>query len=111
MSNLTWLILVCAVLLACGCALRRANELFALSAQGGRLAVLRGRLPQALFAELADIAEREQLDGAELRVVSEGGAPRLVLAGTPHPAAAQAARNVLGRYNLSQIRSGRLRAR
>jgi len=98
-------------LLAFGIGLRRVNELFAVSARGGKLRLLRGRMPQALFAELADIAERDHLDAIEWRVVSEGGAPRLLLAGTPHAAAEQAARNVLGRYNLSQIRNGRLRAR
>lgn len=110
MSTPLWLCLVLLVLLAFGFALRRANELFALVARGGKLSVLRGRLPQALFADLADIAERERVDAVELRVVSESGAPRLLLRGTPHPALEQAARNVLGRYNVRQIRAGRLRA-
>ena len=110
MSSWFWLILPCLALLAFGFALRRANELFAVSAHGGKLSVLRGRLPQALFAELSDIASREQLDHTEIRVVSESGSPRLSLRGVPHPGAEQAARNVLGRYTVSQIRAGRLRA-
>jgi hypothetical protein len=104
------LVVTVLVLLAFGFALRRANELCAVSARAGTLELVRGRMPQALFAELADIAQRERLDGVELRVVSEGGAPRLVLVGMPQPAAEQAVRNVLGRYNLTQIRTGRLRA-
>lgn len=111
MSNLAWLLLPCVLLLVFGYSLRRANELFAVSAQAGKLELLRGRLPQALFADLADIAEREQLDGVELRVVSESATPRLAWSGEPHPAAEQAARNVIGRYDLTRIRSGRLRAR
>jgi hypothetical protein len=106
-----WLSLPLLVLLAFGYALRRANELFALTARAGKLELLRGRLSPALFAEFADIAEREQLDQVEIRVLSESGAPRLRLVGAPHPLLEQALRNVLGRYPVSQIRAGRLRAR
>lgn len=110
MSNWFWLGLPCLVLLAFGFALRRANELFALSAHAGKLEVIRGRLTPALFAEFADIARREKLDGVEIRVVSESGSPRLLLRGGPNPNLEQALRNVLGRYPVSQIRAGRLRA-
>ena len=65
---------------------------------------------EAALAEVAEIAERERLDGAEIRVLSESGVPRLVLRGAPNPALEQAFRNVLGRYPVSQIRAGRLRA-
>jgi hypothetical protein len=108
----TWFLfaLPCLVLLAFGYALRRANELFALSARRGKLVLLRGRLPQALFADLAEIAGRAQLDDTEIRALSESGAPRLVLRGAPNLAAEQASRNLLGRYTVPQIRSGRLRA-
>jgi hypothetical protein len=98
------------MLLAFGYALRRANELFALTARAGKLVLLRGRLAPVLFSEFAEIAERERLDGAEIRVLSESGVPRLVLRGAPNPALEQAFRNVLGRYPVSQIRAGRLRA-
>jgi hypothetical protein len=111
MPNWAWLILTCLVLLGFGYALRRANELFALGARAGKLELLRGRLSPALFSELADIADRERLDGTEIRVLSESGAPRLVLRGAPSPIAEQAMRNVLGRYPVAQIRAGRLRAR
>jgi len=105
-----WLILPCLALIAFGVALRRASELFAVRVQGGKLSVLRGRLPPALFSELSDIAERAPQSDAELCVVSESGTPRLLLRGAPQPALEQAARNVLGRYSVSQIRTGRLRA-
>jgi hypothetical protein len=109
MSDWFWLGLPCLVLLAFGIALRRANELFALSARAGKLELVRGRLSPALFAEFADIVLRERLDG-EIRVLSESGVPRLVLHGARHAALEQALRNVLGRYPVSQIRAGRLRA-
>ena len=111
MSNWFWLALPCLVLLAFRFALRRANELFALTAHAGKLELVRGRLSPALFSEFAEIAARERLNSAELRVLSEGGSPRLVLRGEPKPAAEQALRNVLGRYPVSHIRAGRLRAR
>jgi len=111
MSNWFWLGLPCLVLLAFGYALRRANELFALTARAGKLELLRGRLSPALFSEFADIAVRERLDATQIRVLSESGSPRLLLDGAPNPTVEQALRNVLGRYPVSQIRAGRLRAR
>lgn len=111
MSNWIWLSLPCLLLLAFGYALRRANELFALSARAGKLVLLRGRLPPALLAEFAEIAQRERLDNAEIRVLSESGAPRLLVQGAANPALEQALRNVLGPYPIARIRSGRVRAR
>ena len=111
MPNWIWLALPCLILLGFGYALRRANELFALSARAGRLELTRGRLSPALLSEFRDIAQREQLDNAEIRVLSESGSPRLVLSGAVNPALEQALRNVLGRYPVAQIRAGRLRAR
>jgi hypothetical protein len=110
MPDWIWLILPCLLLLAFGYALRRANELFALSAHAGKLQLLRGRLPPALLAEFADIAQRERLDETEIRVLSEAGSPQLLLRGAASPALEQALRNVLGRYPVAQIRAGRARA-
>ena len=84
---------------------------FALTARAGKLELLRGRLSPALFSEFADIAVRERLDATQIRVLSESGSPRLLLDGAPNPTVEQALRNVLGRYPVSQIRAGRLRAR
>jgi hypothetical protein len=88
----------------------RANELFALRARAGKFELVRGRLPQALFSELSDVAERQKLDAVEVRAVVESGAPRLVVRGAISEAAEQQLRNVLGRFQLRQIRSGKLRA-
>jgi hypothetical protein len=102
--------LLCLALFGIFYGLRRANELFVLSARAGTLTVSRGRLPPALFADLVDIAAREQLDNVRIRAVSESGVPRLICRGPMHAAAEQAARNVLGRFTVSQLRAGRRRA-
>ena len=110
MWNWLWLSLPLVLLSAFAWALRRANELFCVAVHGGKLIVLRGRLPPALFSELSDIVARERGAQGEIRVVSESGIPRLSFHGATAPALEQAARNVLGRYNVSQIRTGRLQA-
>jgi hypothetical protein len=113
MSSWLWLLLAACLCAPIAFGLRRANELFALSARSGKLTVIRGRVPPALFLELAEIAERTQLDAAQICVVSESGVPRLVVkvaSGAASPALEQAARNVLGRFSVAQIRAGRRRA-
>jgi hypothetical protein len=116
MSSWLWLLLAACLFAPIAYGLRRANELFALSARDGTLTIMRGRVPPALFSDLAEIAERARLDNAELRVLSVSGIPRLLMSdadGGVSPAleqAAQAARNVLGRFSVVQIRAGRLRA-
>ena len=116
MSSWLWLLLAACLLAPIAYGLRRANELFALSARDGTLTIKRGRVPPALFSDLAEIAGRVRLDNVEIRVLSESGIPRLLVSdadGGDSPAleqAAQAARNVLGRFSVAQIRAGRLRA-
>lgn len=110
MSLAVGLLLVVVLGLPLAWAIARSNELFVVRARAGRLELVRGRLPQALFRELSDVAERQRLDGVEVRAVVEGGVPRLMVRGPIGEAALQQARNVLGRFQLSQIRTGKLRA-
>lgn len=86
------------------------NELFRLTAEHGELSLEHGRLPPALFNELADVARRERLHEVVIRAVVEGGKPRLIVEGGGK-AAEQPLRNVLGRFTLQQIRAGRQRSR
>jgi hypothetical protein len=86
--------------------LRRANELCAVRVEGGRARLLRGKVPNDLLADIADIARRGHVDGITLRVVSEGGAPRLVPPDVPD-AVAQQLRNAIGRHRLMHFRTGR----
>ncbi len=114
MSLALWLILMAVLLLPIAYGLRRANELFVLAVRGSALVILRGRLPPALFADLEEIVVRGRWGDAEIRVVSESGVPRLTVdggaSGAVHLALEQAARNVLGRFSVAQIRAGRRRA-
>jgi len=84
--------------------LRHVNELFLLRIDDGKVRLVRGRIPKRLFDEIADIAAQSRLSGVRVRVISEGGAPRLVPEGLP-PHVAQRVRNVLGRFTLAEIRN------
>lgn len=108
MVRLLGLALLVAFLLYALRAFALARELFRISARNGELSLVRGRLPPALFDELADVARRERLHDVVIRAVVEGGKPRLLLEGDAKNAE-QPLRNVIGRFTLQQIRSGRRR--
>lgn len=102
------LLFIAGVLALLSYAATRATELFRLSVTHGQVRLERGRLPRPLFDELSDVIRRERLQQAEIRVVLEAGAPRLLLEAESR-GAEQALRNVLGRFTLTQIRTGRMR--
>lgn len=110
MSSLLFLGVLCLALLGFTYGLRRATQLCVLRVERGQLQLLRGRLPPALFSDLAEIVARHTGESLELRILSESGVPRLMVRGSAQPGLAQALRNVLGRYSISQLRAGRLRA-
>lgn len=85
--------------------LRRANELFVLRVHQGAVRIVRGRIPQRLLDDVADVMARPPISGVELRVISEGGTPYLLSRGSLPPEIAQRLRNVLGRWTVSQIRN------
>ena len=89
---------------------RRKNELFCISVRDGQPRLERGRLPPALFDDVCEVVKRERLQRGVIRVVLEAGTPRLLLQAEA-AAAAQPLRNVLGRFSLVELRSGRMRAR
>jgi hypothetical protein len=109
-SIILWLglfMLGCALVLLVAGALR-SNELFRVTVKDGQPRLTRGRLPPALFDDLCDVLRRENVRSAVIRVVLEGGQPRLALSAEAS-AAAQPLRNVLGRFSLVELRSGRMR--
>jgi len=105
MALIVGLLLLFALSVPLWVALRRSNELFVLRVRGGRPELVRGRIPQALFDDLADVFAGTRVD-AEIRVVAEGGRPRVLLSG-PQGALAQRVRNVVGRFRAAEIRAGR----
>ena len=84
-------------------AVLRANELFALRIRAGRVSVRRGRLPQRLLDDIADVVGSVQQ--ASLRGVVEGGRPRLYAEGDLSAEHKQRLRNVIGSWSTAQIRT------
>lgn len=78
-------------------AMYRSRELFVLAVQAGKTRVVRGSPPHGLLRDLADVFERAGVQRAEVKVLREGGKPRLVASGLSE-AALQRARNVLGAF-------------
>src|SRR5690349_9310743 len=78
-------------------AMYRSRELFVLAVQGGKTRVVRGKPPHGLLQDLADVFERAGVERAEIKVIREGGKPRLVSSDLPEHAL-QRARNVLGAF-------------
>ena len=86
-------------------AIRRSTELFCVRVEQGRPRFTRGRMPQRLLDEIADIVKRPRVDHGEIRVVIEGGSPRVLTAGIGE-GQTQQLRNVVGTYRVAQIRAG-----
>ena len=83
-------------------AIIRANELFFLRVKSGKVAILRGRIPQRLLDEIVDIVAG--VGQATLRGVNEGGRPRLYAEGDLGADHKQRLRNVIGTWSTAQIR-------
>jgi hypothetical protein len=90
--------------------IRRGTELFALTITRGAPRLLRGRCPSRLVDEIGDVARLEKLDGVTVRVSSSGGQPRVLADGPVSEGQLQQLRNVVGRFQVAQIRQGNKRA-
>ena len=90
--------------------IRRGTELFAVSITNGSANLIRGRCPARLIDEIADVARLERLDGVTVRVLSSGGEPRVLAEGPLSEGQQQQLRNVVGRFQVAQIRQGNKRA-
>jgi hypothetical protein len=84
-------------------AIVRANELFYLRIRGGRVTVARGRIPQRLLDDIADVVRT--VERAALRGTTEGGRPRLYAEGELAPEQKQRLRNLIGAWSTAQIRT------
>ena len=88
-------------------AIWRSNELFCLEVDGRRVRFVRGRIPQRLLDDLADVLRRPPVSHARLRAVSEDRRPRIVVSsGNVGEGQLQQLRNVLGTWELAKIRAG-----
>lgn len=90
--------------------LSRANELFAGRFDRGSFRLERGRCPAALVHAIEDVARLERLDSVTLSVRSSSGSPRVTASGNIDDGQLQQLRNVVGRFEVAQIRRGRRRA-
>lgn len=90
--------------------LRRATTLFVIHVQDGKATLKHGRLPPRLLRDIDDVVRRPPLDGVVLRAVVEQKRPRLLAKGPISPGRLQQLRNVVGRFQLAQIRTGTRRA-
>lgn len=89
-------------------ALSRVNELCAIRVRLGEVRLVRGRVPVRFLEDAQDIARRARLDEVTIRVVSEGGKPRLVIArGVVGADVEQRLRNALGQHQIVHFRTGR----
>ncbi len=86
-------------------ALLRANELFYLRYAGGRLRVARGRIPQALLDDIADVLRDPPVEAVGIRGVSEDGRAVLYAEGALGEGQRQRLRNVVARWPVVRIRS------
>lgn len=110
MSAVFVLLVSCALVLALLGVLSRANELFRGRFDHGVFRLERGRCPAALVHALDDVARLERLNGVTLSVRSASGHPRVTARGNIDGGQLQQLRNVVGRFEVAQIRRGGKRA-
>jgi hypothetical protein len=103
------LALVALAALALALALRRSNELFCLDLRGKRLTLRRGRVPQRLLDDFADVLARSHARRAVIRAVTWDRVPRLDARGDITADELQQLRNVFGTYSLAKLRAGQRR--
>jgi hypothetical protein len=102
-----WLVL--AFVLVCvpfALALRRATELFVVRVRDGRATFVRGRIPQALLDDIADVVKDPPVRAARLYAMRRRGHAVLVTKGELASSQKQRLRNVIGQYPLQRITAG-----
>lgn len=86
--------------------LRGSPELARFEVKGGKFELVRGRVPPKLLEDFSDVLSNRPLADATVRVVLDGGRPRVVATGLPDDEL-QRLRNVAGPYTAAQFRAGR----
>jgi hypothetical protein len=83
----------------------RANELFCLSVRGGRVLVVRGRVPGGLLIEIREIAAGTRIQRSTIRAIKSEGGARLAFSGDISDGAQQRIRNTFALYPASRLRA------
>ena len=99
-------LLLIAVALAGWLFLARANELCVIRVSAGGASLVRGRAPARFLSDVRDIARRAAVEDATIRVVVQGGAPRVVASGVSETVLQQL-RNAAGQHQVLHFRAGR----
>jgi hypothetical protein len=86
-------------------ALLRANELFLVRVRGGRVRVARGRIPQALLNDFAEILRDPPILEGSLRGVVEDRRLRIYPEGELSEGQKQRIRNVVAGWPVAKIRN------
>ena len=97
------LLVVIAVLVGVFVVVPRLNELFLVSVRGGKLLVVRGRVPPSLLHDIEDVVRRAGVDGATIRAVKTPEGARLVTSGVDE-GVAQRLRNAFQLQPMAQLR-------
>lgn len=85
-------------------ALMRANELFMVRIRGGEVRVVRGRIPQKLLNDFAEIVRDPPIEAGSLRGVSEDRRVRIYPTGELTEGQKQRIRNVVATWPVAKIR-------
>jgi hypothetical protein len=64
-----------------------------------------GHVPARMLADVGDVVKRPNVAHALVRIVVDGGAPRVLVTGSLTSAQVQQLRNVVGGYPLAKLRS------
>lgn len=86
--------------------LRGSPELARLEVRDGEPRFVKGRLPPKLLEDMVDVLRRPPPTRATIRIVLDGGVPRVVATGVSE-GQLQQLRNVAGAYSAAQFRRGR----
>jgi hypothetical protein len=83
----------------------RMNEVFCVSIRNGRCLVVRGHVPPSVWRELREVVGRAKIARGTVRVVREGGRPRLVTSGLDE-GTTQRLRNAFGAQGYGKAAHG-----
>src|SRR5262245_1514514 len=101
-----WIVAVAVLIALVLFFLRGSPELAGLEVRSGKCTFVRGRMPPRLLDDFQDVLTDGSVTRADVRVVLDGGQPRVVATGLSEDKLQQL-RNVAGSYPTAQFRSGR----